>query len=78
MLDSTISFKSLILISFSVFITKSSLMPLDSSIAVITKIPSTSTENLTITLGIPAGLGSNPAKINSPSCVLFSDVSLSP
>ena len=53
-------------------------MPLDSSIAVITKIPSTSTENLTITLGIPAGLGSNPAKINSPSCVLFSDVSLSP
>ena len=53
-------------------------MPLDSSIAVITKIPSTSTENLTVTLGIPAGLGSKPAKINSPKCVLFSDVSLSP
>ena len=47
-------------------IIKSFLTPLDSSIAVINKIPSTSIENLTFILGIPAGFGSNPDKTNSP------------
>ena len=35
-------------------------------------------KNLTLILGIPAGLGSIPDKIKSPSDVFLSDVSLSP
>ena len=52
--------------------------PEDSSIAETNKIPSTSNENRTFILGIPAGLGSNPDNTNSSS-VLFAEVtSLSP
>ena len=77
-LDSTSFFISVIFKSLFVLITKFFSLPEDSSIAETNKIPSTSKENLTFILGIPAGLGSISDKINSPSKVFLLDVSLSP
>ena len=53
-------------------------MPEDSSTALTNNIPSVSNEKVTLILGIPAGFGSKPERINSPKRLLFEVVSLSP
>ena len=63
MLDSTIDRISLIESSLFVLITKLFSFKDDSSNAETNKIPSASKENLTLILGIPAGLGSRPDSI---------------
>ena len=53
-------------------------MPEDSSTALLNNIPSVSNKKVTLILGIPAGFGSKPERINSPKRLLFEVVSLSP